>query len=202
METNSAKDTIIAVTTELISNEHSDIKNITSRMIAERAEVGLGLINYHFGSKENLISICVQRIINNVIKGFHVSENYATDEERLTAWATYVFHFLYDHPGISRISILNDLEHYTDECNSVRTQQGFMNALNRNVRDEDRAFIAFVLTSAMQVAFLSGEYAKKILGYDFSNQHNRELYIKKLVHCLLGNQQENHCEKENEKNEW
>ena len=49
------KNRIIEVTTELIEQHNGNIKDITARMIATKAGVGLGLINYHFGSKEKLI---------------------------------------------------------------------------------------------------------------------------------------------------
>lgn len=57
-------------TTELIEQHNGNIKVITARMIAAKADVGLGLINYHFGSKEKLITECVQRIIGGVVAGF------------------------------------------------------------------------------------------------------------------------------------
>ena len=60
------KNRMIEVTTELIEQHNGNIKGITARMIATKAGVGLGLINYHFGSKEKLITECVQRIIKNV----------------------------------------------------------------------------------------------------------------------------------------
>ena len=53
------KNCIIEVTTELIEQHNGNIKD----MIAAKAGVGLGLINYHFRSKEKLITECVQRII-------------------------------------------------------------------------------------------------------------------------------------------
>lgn len=65
------KNQIIEVTTELIEQYNGGTKNITARMIAEKANIGLGLINYHFGSKEKLITECVQRIIGQVVVGFH-----------------------------------------------------------------------------------------------------------------------------------
>ena len=58
------KEKIIAVTTELINENQGDLNMVTARKIADRAKVGLGLINYHFGSKERLITECVQKIIN------------------------------------------------------------------------------------------------------------------------------------------
>lgn len=183
--TDNVKENIIQVTTELIEQNNGNTKNITARIIAEKSGVGLGLINYHFGSKDNLISICVQRIIEKVIDNFDVKKEYATDKERITASATYVFEFLFEHNAISRLSILSDLENYIADCNSVHTQRGFMRSLKENKDFSDKAFISFILTAAMQIAFLGGETVKELLGYDFSNHNDRAAYIERLVSVLF-----------------
>ena len=183
---NDVKEKIIKVTTNLIEQNDGNIKSITTRIIAEKADVGLGLINYHFGSKENLITTCVQRIIGKVIMGFNMEKQYVTDKERLIAWATYVFDFLFEHSGISRISILGDLQNYTMECNSVYSQRGFMFAITQEIEYIDKALLSFILTAAMQTAFLSGTVATELLGYDFTKQSGRAAFIKKLVTVILG----------------
>lgn len=43
-----AKNRIVDATIELIEQHNGNIKGITARMIAVKADVGLGLINYHF----------------------------------------------------------------------------------------------------------------------------------------------------------
>ena len=70
-KTKNIKEHIMDVTTQLIQESDGDINQITIRRIAERAQVGLGLINYHFGSKDKLILECIQRIINNVVHCLH-----------------------------------------------------------------------------------------------------------------------------------
>jgi len=182
---NDVKENIISVTTELIEQSNGNIKNITARAIAEKAGVGLGLINYHFGSKDNLVATCVQRIIGKVIMGFSTEKEYANDKERVTAWAIYVFDFLFEHPAISRISILGDLQNYTIKCNSVYSQKGFMLALTKDIEDKDKPLLSFILTAAMQTAFLSGTAAKELLGYDFMKQTDRIAFIKKLVTAIF-----------------
>ena len=128
-EIRNVKEVIIDVTTELIRENNGNVTKITSRKIAERAEVGLGLINYHFGSKENLITICVQRIINNVVMCFSPDKkNYnerdgLADKERLADWAKQVYDFLFDNYAISSISILGDMQNYQAKSNSVYTQK-------------------------------------------------------------------------------
>lgn len=47
------KNRIIEVTTELIEQHNGNIKDITARMIAEKSDIGLGLINYHLEVKKN-----------------------------------------------------------------------------------------------------------------------------------------------------
>lgn len=179
------KEHIISVTTDLILQYNGDIGRITARMITGQADIALGLINYHFGSKEKLITECVQRIIGKVVSSFQMTQTFETDKERLTAWAVSVFDFLFEHSAMSHVSILEDLQNYTMRCNSVLTQRGFLFALKNDVADEDRAILAFALLSAMQTAFLGSETAKLLLGYDFSRKEDRSAYITKLVSVLF-----------------
>lgn len=179
------KNRIIEVTTELIEQYNGNIKDITARMIAEKADIGLGLINYHFGSKEKLITECVQHIIGQVVAGFHMEQEFQTDKERLSAWATYVFNFLFEHSAISRVSILGDCQNYTVNCNSVLTQRGFLLSLRDGISHEDKSMFVFILTATMQIAFLGSETVKQLLGYDFTKTDDRAAYIGKLVDILF-----------------
>ena len=190
-ESKNVKEVIIDVTTELIQENNGNITKITSRKIAERAGVGLGLINYHFGSKDNLITICVQRIINNVVMCFAPDKkNYnekdgLDDKERLADWAKQVYDFLFDNYAISKISILGDMQNYQAKSNSVYTQMGFSMAIRNDIGEENKKLLAFILTSTMQVAFLSGTSYKEILGYDLTIKSERDRYIDRLVEMLF-----------------
>lgn len=79
----------------------------------------------------------------------------------LTDCATYVFHFLSKHSAISRVSILGDLQNYTENCNSILTQQGFSLPLKNDISNEDKSMFVFILTAAMQVAFWGSETVKQ-----------------------------------------
>jgi len=70
MKTSSVKEKIVKVTIELLE-ECEAVEQVTVRDIAKKAGIGVGLINYHFQTKDNLINQCVQRIIGDVIKKFH-----------------------------------------------------------------------------------------------------------------------------------
>lgn len=103
----------------------------------------------------------------------------------MTAWAIYVLDFLFAHSAISRISILTDMQNYTTDCNSVLTQRGFSLSLKNDMSSEDKSMFIFILTSAMQVAFLGNETVKQLLGYDFTKNDDRAAYISKLVDVIF-----------------
>lgn len=180
------KGRILAAATELIEQGSGNITEINTRAIAEKANVATGLINYHFQSKDNLVTLCVQRIVSRVVNSFAPEEKaYPTDQVRLTDWASRVFEFLFANPAISRISILGDLAEYGADSNSTHTRLGFMHALRADVPEENHALLAFVLTTAMQAAFLSAKTGTPGLGCDFVTPEGRAAFIARLVSMLF-----------------
>lgn len=185
------KEIIINATIELIEQSNGDIKTITTRSIAEKSGVALGLINYHFENKENLISLCVQRIINKFLMQFapdktdYTKTDDLTDKERLITFAQQTFDFLYAHYSIIKISILSDFASYHPKSNSVFTQMGFRFALRENIPESRKQLIAFSLTSIMQTAFLSGESSVAITGYNLMDKADRDCFISDTVSMLM-----------------
>lgn len=187
-KTKNIKEHIMDVTTQLIQESDGDINQITIRRIAERAQVGLGLINYHFGSKDKLILECIQRIINNVVHCFTPEEKVYgenDDKYRLANWAKQVYDFLFENRVISMMSILGDLQDYRAACNSVNTQIGLALALDNFTDNKQKRMLVFTLTSIMQVAFLLGEYSKEVIGYDLYKKEERDLFIDTVVEMLF-----------------
>jgi len=185
------KETIINATTELIEQSGGEVKNITARAIADKSGVALGLINYHFESKDNLIAICVQGIINKVLMNFapdkkdYTELDGLTDKQRLISFAQQTFDFLFDNYSIVKISILSDFKDYKPICNSVYTQMGFRLALRGNIPENRKQLITFSLTSVMQTAFLSGENSKHITGYNLFEKTERDMFVSDTVSMLM-----------------
>lgn len=185
------KEVIIDATTKLIEQSDGDMDSITARAIADKSEVALGLINYHFGSKENLIAICVQRIINKVLMNFapekvdYSKDDGLTDKERLTAFAQQTYDFLFENYAMIKISILSDFKDYQPRSNSVYTQLGFRFALRGDIPDVQKQVIAFSLTSIMQAAFLTGENSRQLTGYDLTEKPERDRFVSDTVSMLM-----------------
>ena len=125
------KERIIRATMELIEQGNGRAEEITTRMIADKTGIGVGLIHYHFQTKERLLELCVQRMIGGVIARFRPSEaGRLTGTNALKSVAKEVADFLMDHPSISRISILGDLAAPAPEDNTAKTMRGFAMAYN------------------------------------------------------------------------
>lgn len=185
------KNRIIETTTELLKEYNGDTQKITSRLIAKKANIGLGSINYFFGSKENLITECIQITINKMLTGFTTEitdftrNDGLSDRARLISWASQTFDFLFENQAIAKISILNDMQNYLVNNNSVYTQRGFTFAV-RNKQDEAaKKLLAFILVSTMQTAFLAKNAAKEILGYDLYSKTERDSFIIDIVTMLF-----------------
>ncbi len=107
-----SKEAIMAAATALIQEKGDRLDEITVREICKRSGVGLGLVNYHFGNKDHLIEVCVERIVNGIIQRFLEIQQQTeglSPRERLERLGAMTLDFLFEHEAVSRISILSDL---------------------------------------------------------------------------------------------
>ena len=193
MNITNCKEELIKVTTALIREKYGEVDKVTIRDISSRSGVSIGLINYHFGNKNNLITECVQRIITKVVTSFKPNmevgkglEPFAAGKTRLTKAAQEVFDFFFLHPSITRVSILGDYQNYSNKSNSYVSLSGFSAIIGNAIEDKaEKERISFTLTSAMQVAFLRSFADPHFMGYDLSSQEGRNTYIKDTVDILM-----------------
>lgn len=193
MNKKNCKEELIEITISLINENKGEVEKVTIRDIAKKSGVSIGLINYHFGNKDNLITECVQKIISNVVSNFRPNmeigkelPSFEAGKARLINAAQMVFDFFYSHPSISRISILNDYNNYTQESNSFSSLQGFSKIIGNAIEDTlEKERISFALTCSMQVMFLKTFDDPVFLGYDFSKQPDRDRYISDLVNRIM-----------------
>lgn len=193
MNTANCKEHLIEVTIGLINKHCGDVDKVTIREITRVSGVSVGLINYHFGNKNNLITVCTQRIISEVITAFKPDMEvgnglgiYEAGKVRLKLAACQVFYFLFTNPSISKISIMNDYASYGDDTNSWASIDGFSNIIGNAVESkEKKEKIAFYLVNSMQVAFLKSLTQRCFLGYDFSIGAERKRYIEDLIDTLM-----------------
>lgn len=193
MNVKNCKEELITITTALIKENNGDVEKVTIRDIANRSGVSVGLINYHFGDKDKLITECVQRIIANIVSSFKptmdVDETLDKKEKgkvRLIKTAQTVFNFFFQQPSISKVSILDDYRKYSNDCSSYFSLKGFSNVIGDAIEEkEEKEKISFLLTSSMQVAFLRSLTNPMLLSFDLSKKDDRNKYIEYLVNKLM-----------------
>lgn len=188
---NDIKELLIDRTIELIKESEGKPERITARAIAQRSGVALGLINYHFGSKDNLLAECCNKIINELLSsmkpGLIKSEDDGlTDRERIILYAKQTFEYLFANRAIVKMSILSDFRSYGEDTNSALTQKGFQMAIKGDIPGKSKRLIAFSLASSMQTAFLAADESKKITGYDLNTKKGRGSFIEDTVNMLMG----------------
>ena len=188
---NDIKELLIDRTIELIKESDGTPERITARAIAQKSGVALGLINYHFGSKDNLLAECSNKIINELLSsmkpGLMKSEDdVLTDRERLILYAKQTFEYLFANRAIVKMSILSDFRSYGEDTNSALTQKGFQMAIKGDIPGKSKRLIAFSLASSMQTAFLAADESKKITGYDLNTKKGRGSFIEDMVNMLMG----------------
>jgi AcrR family transcriptional regulator len=186
-KSNNIKEKLIAVTTELIRKGNGNVNEITTRMIAEKAEVGIGLINYHFQTKENLIEICIQQMIGNVIKDFRPNVTGPLNPvDYLKSVAKSVADFLMENQAVARISILGDFHNPQKTDNTMKTVKGFGSAISElNISNQEKTILMFALTSILQAVFLRAGMSRELFGYDFQVKNERDMFIDSIIEHLL-----------------
>lgn len=119
-------------TINLIKKYQGNLEKVTIREIASLGNWSVGLINYHFKNKENLIKICVNKIIEGVV--FNYSPDMSNDDNKTAIEnATFqlkkagkeIFEFFFKNKKIVKVSILGDYNEYRDSTNSFFSVCGF-----------------------------------------------------------------------------
>jgi len=179
-------DLILETAESLILESGGDVERVTIRLIAERASISVGLVNYYFQSKTKLIEACVQRMIGGVVNSFVPQlPKESIPAERLGRVAAQVADYLESHAQISRISILGDMNAPFALDNTMRTAIGFSKTVSRGVEDADVLLRSFCLAAVMQSAFLRKDVLKESIGIDWNDAQQRENFLMRVSGWLM-----------------
>lgn len=197
------KQRILQATIELI-REVQDFEKVSMRKIAERAGVAVSMVNYHFQTKENLINRAVQSYIGRVIAG---SENPPAEEaaesgegsgadrvlhavERMRRHLKQAANFIAAHPGISRVSILRDMQGGRSDDNTSQVEAMVMRQQSeiypQRAGSTELKVQALVQVATVQHLFLRAELNKEQLGLDFFDKEQRDALMDMVIDTVTG----------------
>ncbi len=181
------RELIITNTIKLIKESDGLIENITIRKIAENSNVAVGLINYHFKSKNRLIEICIERIISKVMKDFpnlDDSNIYHTDNSDITSFTINVFKFLVNNPEIAKISMLSDFTSPHINSNSSVSYRAIYKGLDCEKDTYKRKVKAFIFLATIQLAFLNRNITKDLLSTNLTKESDYQTFFKTVSSIL------------------
>lgn len=185
------KNAIIQATIDLIEEKGENIDTITVREICNKAEVGLGLINYYFGNKDKLIDFCVEKIINGIVEKLNLmceQTKDCTPYEILDRLGNMTLTFLFEHYAVAKISIMTDMRAPKENDNTHRTYLAFLPLVIACHPDWDNEKVkrkTYCLITAMQQTFLRHEIIRLTQGVDLRNTEERKAYYSQMLKDIL-----------------
>ena len=160
---------------------------VTMRAVCERAGVGLGLVNYHFRSKDKLIEACTEEVVRGVVSRFREIQEEMADtapREKLSMLGQLCLDFLFDNEALCRISIISDVRRPSPSSNTVRTWQAFVPLVAEcrpDLADAAVKRITWSLVMQMQQAFVQCDVLKEMLGIDLRDAEQRAAFHNEVV---------------------
>lgn len=182
------KDTrqLIIDTAKDLINETGNIEEITVRQIAARAEVGIGLINYHFKSKDNLLSAAVGDVMSEIITRYRKEDKNTTTQpvEKLKTLVKELYSFADRSEKLIRF-ILNR-EIVGGDLRTALHLISFLKEIYGDDEDEMKLrIIALQILLPIQVTGLNQEAFLMYSGINLSDAQQRDKFIDILINNLI-----------------
>ena len=170
-----------------LMEELDDPLNVTSRQIADRAGVKPSMINYCFGSRENLIYQTFQKQYMSFLKDKDVEKLIASDlapKDLLKKLHFVVAKCLVENPKFTKaitgyVLFNRDLSQESFSFPYVKKHYAGKKS------DEECRLIAYELSAMMQLIVFRKDDIKASFGIDLDNDKELQKYIDMRVDLLL-----------------
>lgn len=181
-----ARDRIIQAAQDLMQ-EISDIDKITVRQISERANVGIGTINYFFNSKDNLLSLVVGSIMANKIAEYMQPK---TDSDIEPVQKLKIMLNGLCEMGISNKKLVHFMLTQAILNGDMKTPLyliPFLKEIYGNKKEEIQLrIIALQILQPIQVAGISPAAFRMYSGVDLYSEEDRIKFINMLIDNVIG----------------
>lgn len=184
-----AKQRMIKATKELICQGKKP-SEITVADITEKANVGNGMVNYHFQSKDNLmreavrdVTVCTNKRLEEKLRSF--AEESAT--QRLAIILKEITDFASQNSEIVRIAILDNLENDIGIPHILSGVTVFNDCLKELYQDNTRRMWMknYITVGFLDYVFLKANQIKNETGFDFYDKVQRDAMVVQFVQDLV-----------------
>lgn len=182
-----ARDRIIQATIELLK-EVSEVENVTVRIIAQRANVGVGLINYHFHSRDNLLSIAIGSLMAKMAIDLREEQSVNEDSptDRIRKMLKTLYSFGEKHEKLIQFLLTHGI--VNGDMDAALYLVPMLKEIFGSQKDEIQLrIIALQILLPIQVASISPSAFHHFTGIDLHNIKQRDNFIDTLVNNLLNN---------------
>ncbi len=184
-KTEQTKEQLIQTTIKLISEGH-DPEELSVRQIADEAGITFGLINYHFGTKQQLIQLACQIIFNSKIEEMmqFLYKSQGNPVERLRMYLKFSTNLgMTHHQAI--LKVITKQELFEGEYETVTHFLPLMKEIFPDVSENELKLLAFQLIIPIQVAFIKYEQTSKYFSQNNSDPSSVEWFIDQSIDNLL-----------------
>ena len=181
-----AKDRIVRVVTELLLKAPEAIDNITVRQIAEQSGVGVGSINYYFGSRDHLLSIAIGNILAEKANQFIEQKDTGESDpvERLKNMLKELCNISLANEKLIRFTLMQGI--MNGDINTPLYLVPMLKEIFGVEKDEiELRIIALQLLQPLQMAGISPETFRMYCGIDLYDRDARGRLIDMLVSHLV-----------------
>ncbi len=179
------KDKLIKVAIEML-NKTDNPESITIRQIADRANVGVGLINYHFQSKDNLLYIALGESMSHLAENLkNIKESQVSDPvDKLKLMLTELSDLGSKHIKLITIAITYELQQ--GNFQTPLTLLPVLREIYKDQRDEfELRIIALEIISTIQVASINPQKFQIYSGIDINSKPQRDKFIERIIKTTI-----------------
>ncbi len=164
--------------------EVKDAEKVTIREIAKRAEVGVGLVNYHFASKDAMLMEAIGSALAAVAIQWQASAEDLTVDPR-TSLKNMLDQLM--TMGAEHFHLIQLAAKFELTEGDVHTPSFILPFIRRitGLEDQEAKLVAFFIISNLQSATLRAPQFKAYTGLDLENAKDRTLYLERLLHSHL-----------------
>ena len=192
MKAKEIKSELMDKTIELVDRAGGDVERVTVREISAAAGVGVGLVNYHFGSKEELFHCCARQVVkeqNDHLRALLAEEAEAPARARLERLVLRYCAMLVDRPGLVRMALLDDLrrgDYVGDDIDDTMTLflPVVTAAMGRDASEDESRMTTHVLVHGLQAGFLRSASVCARIGLNFYDENERSCFVYRMLRQL------------------
>lgn len=169
---------------QALLDEELSPDRITVRALAERAGVALGLVNYHFGSKDRLLSSVIGRrmaaLANDAAPGVHAGP----PKQRLAALVEKLYHFGAKYPALMQFMVRQGFD--AGDYSAALTLIPILREIAGPKADEMHLrVIALQILMPIQATCLAPAQFHLYSGIDINHTPDRDRFVECLMDHLL-----------------